>query len=200
MKRVATALVLVLLACAAPTTALGQLGGLPLSVELRGGAAIPTGEITEAAPGVGAETGPYFGIQAAVHVLPALSLYGGYGMSRFGCPRCGERGLDDEVVDDGFGVGVHAALPLPLGGIAPWGEAGGVFHRLVFSGPGGDLSSDRAAGFRVGGGVEIPLGPVRLTPGVHYSAYSAELDLGGLPSETVDVTHFTAAVGLRYRF
>lgn len=200
MKRLFAALCVALLASVMPATGLAQIAGIPLSVEVRGGAAIPTGDFADATPGIEAETGPHFAVQGAIQVLPALSLYGGYSMSRFGCPRCGERGLDDEVVDDGWDLGVHATLPLGVAGIRPWAEVGGVFHRLVFSGFESELSSDRAAGFRVGGGVALPVGPVEITPGVHYSAYSADLDLGGLPGQTVDVTHVTADVGLRYRF
>jgi opacity protein-like surface antigen len=201
MRRLAVTVAFLLLPCLSPAAAHAQfLPRIPLSIEARGGVAIPTGDFADETPGIEAESGSRFGVSAALR-LPALSVFGGYSQARFGCPRCGERGLDDEVVDDGFDFGIRASVPFRVGGLAPWVQAGGVLHQLTFSGLDSSLSSDRALGFSVGGGIVLSLiRSLAVTPGVHYSAYSAELDLGGLPGRTVDVTHFTADVGLAFRF
>lgn len=200
MKTLARLFVAALLVAAASAPAHAQLLS-GFSVEARGGGAFPTGDFADATPGIEAETGPHFAVKAAFHVHPSVALYAGYGASWFGCSRCGERGLDDQVRDAGFDFGVEASGPALAAGVAPWAKVGGVLHELTFSGFESTLSSEQALGFRVGGGIAFPLtASLTLTPGVSYSAYSAELDLGGLPSETVDVTHFTADVGLRYRF
>lgn len=192
----------VLLFCAAPTAAHAQLvPGFPLSVEVRVGGALPTGDFADASPGLGAEAGPHLGAAASIHLLPALAVYGGYSQSWFSCPPCEARGLDDTVADSGFDFGLEAALPLRAGGGTPWLRAGGVLHTLAISGFGGVVESDRALGFRAGAGVAFPLmGSLRVVPGVSYSSYSAGLDLGGLRGRTVDVNHFAAELGLRYTF
>jgi hypothetical protein len=85
--------------------------------------------------------------------------------------------------------------------VAPWIRVGGVLHRITFAGRGGELSSDPAPGVQLGGGVGFSLpGALWLTPGIHYRTYTAELDLGGLGGESVDVSHLLLDVGLSRRF
>jgi hypothetical protein len=191
-----------LFAVLAPAPAQGQLGflpRLPLSLEVRAGAGIPTGDFADRRPGVEAETGLAFAAGAVLHLSSAVGIYGQYNRTAFGCDNCAGAGLDDELVDAGGGFGIHAALPLAA--FRPWIRAGGVYHELRFSGSEGELFSDPALGFQVGGGVSLPLiGGLRVLPGVHFRSYSAELDLGGLPSETVDVNQVVADLGLSYRF
>lgn len=172
-----------------------------LGVEVHAGAAVPAGDLADAEPGIGAEAGPQIGAAILSYFTPVLALSVGYSRSWFGCGRCAARGLDDQVVDAGFEGALQVRLPVPPGRIEAWISVGGIFHELIFSGTGSTLSSDQAFGFRIGGGIGLPLSQsFTITPGIQYSGYSAELDLGALPDQTVDVTHFTTRVGLMYRF
>ena len=190
-----------LIATFIPEHGVGQTAASsPFSLQVRGGVAIPTGQFADAEPGIGAEAGPQIGAAALWHFTPALAVSVGYSRSWFGCGRCAARGLDDQVADAGFDGALQLQLPVPLSRIEAWISAGGIFHELIFSGGGNALSSDQALGFRVGGGIALPLfRSFMITPGIHYSSYSAELELGAFPDQTVDVTHFTVSVGLMYR-
>ncbi|HEV2150607.1 MAG TPA: hypothetical protein VGR37_24630 [Longimicrobiaceae bacterium] len=199
MNRVHVVLSLLLLAGTGPLAAQSLLP-VPVSVEVRAGVGIPTGEFSEDDPGVGAEGGPAFGALLAVHVTSRLALVGGYSQARFDCPRCAQRGLEGTVVDQGGDFALQVT-PARIGGLAPWIRAGGLLHQLTFTGTDGELSSDPALGLQVGGGVGLALpGALRLTPGVHYRTYAAELDLGELGNESVRVSHVLLDVGLSYRF
>lgn len=201
MKYLANALVLPLLACAAPQAGAQLLPNLPVSVELRLGAALPTGDLAEAEPGIGAETGPAFGAAALFHFSGVLSAYGGYSRTLFSCPPCGESGIDDRVVDAGAEFGVQAMLPARIAGASPWLRAGGVYGQLTFSGQGGRLSSEPTLGYEVGGGISVGVTrSLAITPGLRFRAYPAEFDLGKFPRRTVDASRILADVGLAYRF
>lgn len=199
MKRSAVALLLLLIF--APGASTQSALPLPVSVEVRAGAGIPLGEFTEAEPGIGAEPGPHLRIAGLWRFTAGLAGYLGYARSWFGCAQCRAVGIDDRVVDTGFDGGVEVSLPVRLSRVQPWVSAGAVFHQLVFSGEGSSLSSDRALGFRLAGGAAVPLRrSLAVKPGVSYSAYSAELELGAFSDQTVGVTYLTVDVGLVYRF
>ncbi|MEW5929141.1 MAG: hypothetical protein AB1941_16920 [Gemmatimonadota bacterium] len=198
MKR--AALVLLLLPAAIRPLSAQSLLPVPVSVEVRAGAGIPTGELGEDDPGVGAESGPAIGAGLAVHVTSRLALVGGYSRTRFGCPRCVQQGLEGTVLDQGGDLALQLTTA-GIRGVAPWIRLGGVLHRLTFAGRGGELSSDPAPGVQLGGGVGFSLpGALWLTPGIHYRTYTAELDLGGLGGESVEVSHVLLDVGLSRRF
>lgn len=202
MKQSVAVLLSAALFAATPAVVRAQLGStLPISLEVRGGGAFPTGEFADDEPGVGAEPGPHLGIAVAWSFSRAVSLQGGYSRSVFGCGGCGNVGIDDEVVDDGFDAGLELRLPRPLAGVTPWVGVAGLLHQLAFSGDASTLTSNRAAGFRLSAGVAVPLlRSVAVKPGVSYSAYSAELDLGASGNQTVDVRAIAADVGLAYHF
>jgi opacity protein-like surface antigen len=192
---------LILLASAAQTAGAQRLPSLPISVEVRVGAGIPVGEFTEEDPGVGAEAGPAFSAGALVHMSDALSVYGAYSRTHFVCGACDAAGLDDQLVDAGAEFGVQAMLPVRLGGVSPWLRAGGVYRQLTFSGEGGRLSSDPGFGFEAGGGLSLAVTrSISIAPGVRFRTYAAELELGELPGQTVDVSQVLADVGFAYRF
>lgn len=194
-------IVLILLASAARTAAAQRLPSLPISVEVRGGAGIPVGEFTEDEPGVGAEAGPAFSAGARFHFSGALAVYGAYSRTHFVCGACDATGLDDQLVDAGGEFGVQAMLPVRLAAVSPWVRAGGVYRQLTFSGEGGKLSSDPGFGFEAGGGLSVAVTrSLSIAPGVRFRTYAARLDLGDLPSRTVDVSQVVADVGIAYRF
>lgn len=196
------ALVLALAVCAAAEPGFAQwTRSLPLAVELGGSLAAPLGEFADPDGGIGAEAGPELSGAVLLRVTPGLALSVGYSRIWFQCERCAVRDIDDSVVSSGFDGGFQAQLPLRLGPVAPWIAAGAVFHELIFSGDESSLSSDNAWGLRAGGGVALPMpGPLMLKPGVHYTRYNAELDLGEFPGESVDVAHFALNLRLVYEF
>lgn len=196
LRRVSAVLIPLLLFAAG--AAAQTIPNLPLSVEVRLGGAFPTGELAEEELGPGAEPGPAFAAGALFHVTPRVALFGSYQRAVFDCASCGGTGLLDELIDEGAGFGVQGSLPLPA---SPWVRLGGVYHELVFSATGADLASDAALGFQVGAGVTVPLlRGLRFVPGIFYRSYSADLNLGGLPSESVDVGVLLVDLGLAYRF
>jgi hypothetical protein len=191
---------LILLATAARTAGAQRLPDLPISVEVRVGAGIPTGEFAEDEPGVGAEAGPAFSAGALFHVSNALSVYGAYSRTHFVCGACDAAGLDEQLVDAGAEFGVQV-VPVRLAGVSPWVRAGGVYRQLTFSGEGDQLASDPGIGFEAGGGLSVAVTrSVSIAPGVRFRTYAARLDLGELPSRTVDVSQVLADVGIAFRF
>lgn len=173
---------------------------IPLSVEVRLGAGMPVGDFAEREPGIRAETGPMLGAALGVHLTGRLALMGGYSRTSFACPRCAEQGLDDQVVDQGGDLALEL-VPARVRGTELWVRAGAVYHQIAFSGPAGDLYSDPAVGLQAGGGVHLRLvRGLRLSPGVQFRTFPAELELGSLGDQSVDVSHVLVDVGLSYRF
>lgn len=147
----------------------------PFSVEVRAGAAVPTGDLSDIN-----KTGYTVGANVSFAVSPMLSVYGGYTMNSFG--------FKDEFVDDGSGdsdasarlgvSGPEAGLKINIptaGTIVPFVKGAALYHRYSLS----VSSSDGSAtvnddqwrwGFEAGAGVAIPLGPrLSVTPAVSYT-------------------------------
>ncbi len=164
---------------------------IPLSVEGRLDYAVPTGDFDDQV----AENGIGVGAGVSLGVVPGLGVYGTYSNTRFG------GGLfDDEepdAKDAGFSVGLTAALP-GAAGLAPWIGAGAVFHTLEINGS--EAGIDEDVGFEVGGGIAVPITPnMRLTPGVGYRRYGVDIQRPLVDLE-MDVSYFTAGVGLNLSF
>ena len=165
--------------------------GIPLSIEGRLDYAVPTGDFDDVA-----DEGSAWGAGVSLGVRPGLALYGSYSNARFGVGLTDDEEPDAE--DSGFSVGVTAAIPGGTARVAPWIGAGAVFHTLELGGV--EEGIDEEVGFEVGGGVAIGLAQnVRLTPGIGFRRYSTELEtlLGG---RELDVSYFTAGVGLNVSF
>ena len=200
MRPSAFALTAALAAALLPAGATAQiLPRLPLVVEVRAGVGVPTGALVEGERSLEAEPGPALSAGAALRLGRALSLYAEYNRTTLGCEQCGAAGLDDQLTDAGGGLGVRLDLgTLPLG---PWLRAGGVYHELRFSSERGSLYSEPGFGVQAGAGASFPLvGGLRASPGVYFRAYSADLDLGGLPGRTVEVNQLILDLALAYRF
>ena len=180
-----------------------RLPSLPLSLEVRGGLAVPVGDFADG--NVKAENGPTFGAGAVFHATRAIGIFAGYSRTAFGCGECALFDVEDEVVDEGFDAGVQIEPETRFAGVRPWIRGGAVAHELSFSGAnGGSVSSETAIGFGVGAGVSLSPVPslpsLRVSPGLHFRAYSADFPLGELEDRSVDVSHVTVDVGLAYRF
>ena len=171
---------------AAAVSATPAAAQIPLSIEGRVDAAIPTGDFADVA-----STAPSFSASAAFGLAPGFGVYGGYSMTEFDL-----EGSDGEASDEGFSVGLTAALPV-AGLPSPWVGAGLVFHEFEVEGGGLEIEGDTEMGFEVGAGVAVPVTPrVRLTPAVGYRTF--EVDLLGLGTDRV--SYFSAGVGLNISF
>lgn len=165
---------------------------IPLSVEGRLDYAVPTGDLDDQ---LSAESGVGVGVGVSLGLRPGLGVYGTYSNTRFGAGL-----FDDEepdAKDAGFSVGLTAALPVG-GTLAPWIGAGAVFHTLELNGS--EEGIDEDVGFEVGGGIAVPLTRnVRLTPGIGYRRYGVDIQRPLVDLE-MDVSYFTAGVGLNVSF
>ncbi len=172
----------------------------PLSLEVRGGVAVPMGNFAD-----GASTGFGFGGTASFQILPVFDVYAGYSWTRFGIEDDEEfGGADVDLTDSGFAVGGRLYLA-PIGNIAPWVQGGVLLHQLEtdVSGSGLSLSftSDRGVGFEAGGGVAIPLGTnISFMPGVRYRQYPAEYTDPEEQPFNIDVQYVALDLGVRLRF
>lgn len=174
---------------------------LPITVEVRGGAAIPTGEFDD-----GASTGWGVGATVRYAVTPMVDLYAGYDYFDFGS----DEELDEEDVDIGIqDAGLRAGGRFnfsPLGSVSPWAEAGLLFSRASVSISDGSASvkvnSNWGIGFEGGAGFGVALSPrVSLTPGVRYRFHEAEFDSEDVEEgpESVDVTYVAIDLGVNIR-
>ena len=135
------------LAAAAAAPAMAQ-GTLPIAVEVRLDAGIPTGD-----DGDGLETGIGWGVTAALDLTPTFALYGGY--SNFEFER-DDALVDNTLEDEGFSLGGRVLLGTGGAVWTPYAQFGALFH-------------DDEVGFEVGLGAEYPVGnALSLTPLVRY--------------------------------
>jgi hypothetical protein len=163
-----------------------QLTGiLPLSLEVRGGIALPAEKFGGADGGVAAE------VSATWHALPLIGVYGAYQWNRFAW-----EGTGGHATEEGFAAGVRIAIPTPFIPIDPWIRAGVVAHQLEAE----TLTGNNGPGWEVGGGLGFPLARgVSLTPGVLWTRYRHG-DPDVADGDLVYVRHLRADVGLRLRF
>lgn len=191
-----------------PAAAAAQLvPGLPISVELRTGAALPVGDFGQESPGLGAETGVGAGVALHVQLMPSVAVYGAYDYERFTCGACGAAGLEDGLPEAGFEVGLEWIRPFRLGNVDPWLGAGVLFARRLEVPDGGDgFASESATGWSAGAGVRVPLGrSLRLLPGLRFRSYAATfefptlgLGLDGELEQEVNVASIALELGLSY--
>lgn len=194
----------------------------PFSLEVRGRAAIPTGDFgDEDEDGVGLDTGWGGSIEGAFQATPLLGVYVGYSYTAFpidfgDLQEPLEEFVEDpsvDVIDSGFDAGARITLPVMNGGAFVRG--GVVYHRVgvdlsdemedFFQELGiaeEDLESDWSLGWQVGAGVLVPLGPrLSASVGGAYTRYAPEFEDSDDPSLSADgdVSYASVEVGLRIR-
>lgn len=176
---------------------------LPLSVEVRGGAAIPMGDFADdfGSNARGASTGPGYSVDAMFNFTPTVGVYAGYSRNEFGVDRGGLTiGGDAEYIDSGFRGGLMASLA-PMGALSPYLHGGAVFRSLDYQLGSFRREFDNALGFEVGGGLEYALGQViSITPGVRYVRYAPGDTDGSSATDDRAISFLNADVGLRFRF
>ncbi len=194
-----TMLLSLVAAVALAGTAQAQTGTLPtspLSVDVRAGAAFPTGDFGDIA-----ETGYTVGGDLSLMLSPMFSLYAGGSYSSFAVADEFQElleGLTGGQIGDlsynlyGADAGVKAAFPT-MSGFTPFLRGGLVYYTAELGG-GDDLGedveeeNDWEAGFEVGGGLAFPLGPrISVTPEVTYTGIE-------------DLNFVRAQIGLNIRF
>jgi len=177
---------------------------LPLSFEVRGGVAIPTGDFAD-----GAGTG--FNVGATVHyrVAPMVSVFAGYEYARFAVDSIDDfefPGVDANFIDQGFRAGARFEVPLAgaMTGLQPWVEGSATFYQTSATATDGtttvDIEADRKVGFQVGAGLNFAVAPkISLSPGVRYHSHKAEFDFGDGDTAEADVNYFTIDLGVHIR-
>ncbi|HET6229470.1 MAG TPA: outer membrane beta-barrel protein [Longimicrobiaceae bacterium] len=162
----------------------------PFSVEVRGGASIPTGTFKD-----NFKTGYTTSANVTFHALPVLGIYGGYSLNGYDVKDAAGGG---SVREQGFDAGVRVDVPTPLIPIDPFIRAGAVYHKLKETGTTSPAETDNKLGFEVGAGVAFALGPkVSVTPAVSYTKIS-DVEVSGVPIG-LDISHVRADIGIRIR-
>ncbi len=167
----------------------------PLSVDVRAGAAIPTGDFGDIA-----ETGFTVGGDLAFMFTPVLSAYVGGSYSSFGASDEFQEAIEeltggqlDDISYNLYGLDAGLKATFAAGGFTPYLRGGLVYYTAELGG-GDDLGedvedeNDYEAGFEVGGGLAFPLGPrISVTPEVTYTGID-------------DLNFVRAQIGLNIRF
>jgi hypothetical protein len=156
----------------------------PFAVEVRIGAAFPTGDFDDVA-----NTGIALNGNVTAYVIPVLGIYGGYHSTRFG------RAGDGHYNETGPEIGLRFDIPTPLVPLDPYVRAGFVWNRLELSGAGTEDFSDRSTGIQFNGGVALTLGSVSLSPGFTYVRYDYDTAL----ENDQTASYIRADIGIRIR-
>ncbi|HEY0038906.1 MAG TPA: outer membrane beta-barrel protein [Longimicrobium sp.] len=153
------------LAVAAPAAA-----QLPVSVELRLDAGIPTGDAADLV-----DTGVGFGLRASLDLAPTFAIYGGYSQFSFDYD-------DDIVLDDGEEVELEG---FELGGRVGLGTGGGVANPYAMLGA---LFHEDETGLEAGLGADYAVSyNLSVTPEVRYRTID-------------DFNYISLGLGARFRF
>jgi hypothetical protein len=181
-------------------TASAQMGPTtPFSVEVRAGAALPTGDFGDVV-----STGWTVGIDGTFNITPMFGIYGGYSYSSYAL----DEELEDlfgeaDVTEQGFDAGVKATLGGGTLPFTPYLRGGLIFHKLGGEFEDEDVEtedSDYELGFEVGGGLMFPLGPrISVTPSVSYTSFSISEDEDEIDEFDVDISAFKIGIGLNIR-
>ncbi len=150
----------------------------PLTLELRGGWAIPTGSFTRGPAQGGAMSGSHsFGARFGLERKIGLDLLVGFSQYRVDCARDGCGG-DEEWVSTQWEVGLRwKGAPAS---VRPWVTLSAVLPRVERDRPTGPVVSSTGIGAEVGLGAMFQLADRWfLTPGVRYAAFAPDFGLDG---------------------
>ncbi|MYG81267.1 MAG: hypothetical protein F4187_05620 [Gemmatimonadetes bacterium] len=176
----------------APGSAAGQLPSWlgNTGVEIRAGASI--GSHSASAAALDLVPKPSFDVVVKSEVIPALSVFGGYYMTAFGCEEgfCTERDLS--IVGNHAALGAEWMPRLSQLLFRPW-VRGGFLFGTTEAGTEGEPPS-AGIGADVGVGVEVALGRVLVLPGVSYRYLTANTE-----SSTAEAVALSFHVGLGIR-
>jgi opacity protein-like surface antigen len=165
----------------------------PWTVELRGGAALPTGDLGDSELNTGFGFEGTLGYQVQKH----LWAYAGWDWMHFGSDA------DVDFEETGYAFGVRFVHPLSAGSDLRYlVRLGGTYDHIEVENADGDLiaDSDHGLGWEAGLGLVIPLDDRwDLTPGIRYRSLSGDLayEQGDVD---VDLQYVAIEVGGSYRF
>ena len=196
MKKSTVGILAALAAVSLAGTANAQMGPTtPFSVEVRAGAAIPTGDFADLV-----STGWTVGVDGTFNITPMFGIYAGYSVSQFGVSDDFEEVFGDgDITEQGFDAGLKATFGGGALPFTPFLRGGLIYHKI-----GGDFEdedvdaedSDSELGFEIGGGVTFPLGPrISVVPSASYLQWTPE-DEG---DEGIDVSQVKVQIGLNIR-
>jgi opacity protein-like surface antigen len=166
------------------------------SLELRGGAAIPTADLGDAA----LNTGGGMGLNAAVRFLPHALVYAGWDWFRL-TTKEPLAGADFDVENTGYAFGLQFQHPL-VNTIDGWFRAGAIYNHIELENVDGDVIADSGheLGWEAGGGVSVPISErFAITPGFRYRTFSTDLELNGARIP-VDMSYLAAELGFSWSF
>lgn len=183
------------------TPVAAQLLPISIAIDARAGMVVPTGDFASSDDGFASESGIGYAIGGSLYPIRSVGLFAGYQRSEFGCDQCAVLGLDDVAIVEGWEGGIHLTVPIAGSPIAPWIRGGAIHQILLFTGEGGEMSSEPETGFMAGAGVTIPItAGVELNPAARYFAVPAELDFTILPDRSLDVSAYSVDLGVSFRF
>jgi opacity protein-like surface antigen len=169
-----------------------------LAVELRGGADIPTQEIS------GEELGTGFGFDATLRYrfMPHLAAYAGWDWIRFS-PDASFAGADMDIEETGYVFGLRFEHPITGdSGLAGWIRGGGTYDHLELENADGDIIADsgHGLGWEAAAGLAIPVTPrLSVTPGVRYRALDRDVEIGAATTE-VELRYIAVELGFALGF
>ena len=173
---------------------------LPVSFELRGGAAIPTGDWNE---GDFVENGIGFGAAVKYAPTPLLGVYAGWDRFSFDIDTPDLGDVDASLNDSAFRLGAELNVPAADLPVAPFVSAGLVYGKTEVEASGGNAwlggESDSSLGFEGAVGLEFAAGPLAVRPAVGYRSRSVEVDIDGetsSPEETISYLTFVIGFSL----
>lgn len=186
---------------AAPAAAQGIS---PFTIEGRAGVAFPVDGFAS-----GVEGGYLLEATAKISPLPFATIYGGWSFAAF--PADGDAqmaGLATDLEDSGFRLGGELSVPLAglLSGVAPYVQAGAIFHRaeIRVSGDGTNtlgMKSDRSRGWELGSGVRITLARrLALVPEIRYRSYDPEFENEPAIAIADQVSYVAGSLGITVHF
>ena len=177
-------------------TSAAQAQSLPLSIELRGGAGIPSGDWNEEDI---AETALGFGAAVKFAATPMVGIYGGWDRFSFGTD---EDAFSSDVTlkDSVFRLGADVNVPAATLPVAPFVTAGIVYGKTEAEseGEGGSSSyeTDSSIGFEGAVGVQFGAGPVQVRPAVGYRSRSVEYPGSGQFAIDETLSYITFVIGV----
>lgn len=167
------------------------------SLELRGGAALPTQDLGD----LDLATGFGFEGTAEYRPLPHLGVYAGWDWHRFSTEE-EIAGPDVDVEETGYALGLRFQHPLRGdAGPALRLRAGGTYNHIEIEDEGEiTADSEHGVGWEAGAGLVFDLGGGwRFSPGARFRALSRDLEIGGVETG-VDLTYVAIEAGIARRF
>jgi opacity protein-like surface antigen len=171
----------------------------PMSIEVRAGAAVPTGEF-----GDGNNTGTLIGAALKYRVGNFVTAYGGYERARFDSNDPDVPNTDAGIQDSGYRFGLELAYPFASDTrLNPYVQAGATFDRTELKldqGSSGNftLTSGREIGYELGVGTGLKIGrTLSLTPEVRYRNYQPKFNADDTANQ--HLSYISASIGLDFR-